>query len=67
MRDRKLKCGICGKEFNCQHEFIDIAFGQKLKVPHCKKCFYDKGLCPDNHGYQCPDCQNFAPEFNIQP
>ena len=59
-----LKCELCGADFTCKHEMVNNVSGAKVRVPHCKKCFWDDGKCPDRHGYQCPKCQNFAPEFN---
>jgi hypothetical protein len=63
-KESLLICGICNKMFDCEHEFVTEAFGQNLKVPHCIKCFFDNGLCPDKHGYQCGDCMKKFPEFN---
>lgn len=67
LKEEYLKCDICGEIFNCEHQMVDTAFGKKLNVPHCLKCGYDYGLCPDKHGYQCSKCQNFYPELNIKP
>lgn len=64
MNEKILKCDLCGDIFNCEHNMVNEAFGQKLKVPHCKKCFFDDGKCSDNHGYQCEKCQKINPEFN---
>lgn len=58
-----LVCAICGNLFECDHVIVNEAFGEVMKHPHCKKCFFSE-TCPDNHGFQCPKCQDFAPEFN---
>lgn len=57
-KQKKLRCVLCNNEFICEHIFVDLFEGQTLKVPHCSKCFYDKGECADKHGYQCGDCSN---------
>jgi len=63
-----LKCGIGSKEclgtFECEHVWAKSIDGIPVKVPHCFKCFYDMGQCPDKHGVQCPACAAHFPEFN---
>jgi hypothetical protein len=60
----KLLCDLCGREFECKHLWVNEVYGTQLATPHCIKCFYDKGKCPDKHGYLCPDCMKIYPELN---